>query len=126
MKIAVIGAGVMGPGIAQVFLMGGHQVYLNDISQEALEKARMMIKGTLDQMAAKDVIDENATRCLDNLMLSVNLEEAVKDAAIVIEEKNYNKEEFVAVVKDLCMNPEKLQELSRNASALAVLDTADL
>ena len=46
-------------------------------------------------------------------------------AAIVIEEKNYNKEEFVAVVKDLCMNPEKLQELSRNASALAVLDTAD-
>lgn len=85
MKIAVIGAGVMGPGIAQVFLMGGHQVYLNDISQDALEKARMMIRGTLDQMAAKDVIDENATRCLDNLMLSVNLEEAVKDAAIVIE-----------------------------------------
>lgn len=46
-------------------------------------------------------------------------------AAIVIEEKNYNKKEFIAVVKDLCMNPEKLLELSRNASALAVFDTAD-
>lgn len=46
-------------------------------------------------------------------------------AAIVIEEKNYNKKEFIAVVKDLCMNPEKISGLSRNASALAVFDTAD-
>ncbi|MGI5896356.1 MAG: undecaprenyldiphospho-muramoylpentapeptide beta-N-acetylglucosaminyltransferase [Oscillospiraceae bacterium] len=46
-------------------------------------------------------------------------------AAIVIEEKNYKKEEFIAVVKDLCMNPEKLAELSHNASTLAVFDTAD-
>lgn len=46
-------------------------------------------------------------------------------AALVIEEKDYKKEEFVAVVKDLCMNPEKLAELSRNASALAVFDTAE-
>ncbi len=46
-------------------------------------------------------------------------------AAIVIEEKNYRKKEFVEIVKDLCTNPEKLAELSRNASALAVFDTAD-
>jgi UDP-N-acetylglucosamine--N-acetylmuramyl-(pentapeptide) pyrophosphoryl-undecaprenol N-acetylglucosamine transferase len=46
-------------------------------------------------------------------------------AAIVIEEKDYNKKEFIAIVKDLCMSPEKLLELSRNASALAVFDTAD-
>jgi len=47
------------------------------------------------------------------------------NAAVVIEEKNYNKEEFIETVKDLCMNPEKLAAFSKNASAMAVFDTAD-
>lgn len=46
-------------------------------------------------------------------------------AAIVIEESKYNKEEFLTIIRDLFINPEKLMELSRNASALAVFDTAE-
>lgn len=46
-------------------------------------------------------------------------------AAVVIEEANYDKQEFLSVIRDLLINPEKLMELSRNASALAVFDTSE-
>ena len=46
-------------------------------------------------------------------------------AAVVIEEKDYDKDAFIALVKELCTDREKLAELSRNASAMAVFDTAD-
>ena len=39
--------------------------------------------------------------------------------------KNYNKEEFIETVKDLCANPEKLSSFSKSASEMAVFDTAD-
>lgn len=50
---------------------------------------------------------------------------AERGAAIVIEEKNYDKEQLFAVLEDFYNHPEKLKEYSRHASELAILDTAD-
>ena len=47
-KIAVIGAGTMGPGIAQVFAQAGYQVTMEDLSHEALERALNTIKSSLN------------------------------------------------------------------------------
>ena len=44
-------------------------------------------------------------------------------AALLLEEKDYTKEKVVGMVKDLYLHPEKLGELSKNASELAILDT---
>jgi len=49
-KIAVIGAGTMGNGIAHVFAQSGFQVNLIDISQSALEKALATITKNLDRL----------------------------------------------------------------------------
>ena len=46
-------------------------------------------------------------------------------AAVVIEEKNYNKEALFEVLDDFYQHPEKLKEYSRHAYELAILDTAD-
>ena len=85
MKVAVIGAGVMGPGIAQVFLMGGHTVSLNDISDSALQKGKATILQVLSQMQEKNIIDQAPDTYLENLTLTTDLKSAVEGAKIVIE-----------------------------------------
>ncbi|MEG2597154.1 MAG: hypothetical protein RR977_01905, partial [Oscillospiraceae bacterium] len=50
---------------------------------------------------------------------------SVPGAAILVEEKNYDREKLLRRVEDLYRNPEKLQSFSENASRLAVLDTAE-
>ncbi len=47
------------------------------------------------------------------------------DAAFVIEEKNYNKEEMLALLLDFCAHPEKRELFARNASKMAILDTSE-
>ena len=57
-NIAVIGAGTMGNGIAQVFALSGYQVSLIDVSETALEKALATISKNLSRMVAKEKISE--------------------------------------------------------------------
>lgn len=85
MKVTVIGAGVMGPGIAQVFLMGGHQVVMTDISAEALEKGKQTIEQTLAQMLEKGIVSDPVESYTERLTLQPELKEAVSEAEIVIE-----------------------------------------
>lgn len=58
-KIAVIGAGTMGPGIAQSYAMGGFHVNLCDINQENLEKAKVMLRTNLDTFVEEDLLTED-------------------------------------------------------------------
>ena len=58
MKVTVIGAGTMGNGIAQVFAMGNHEVILNDIYPEALEKARKNILSSLTRLNGKGILKD--------------------------------------------------------------------
>ena len=50
-NVAIIGAGTMGHGLAQVFAQGGYQVTLNDISQEILQQAKELIASNLDTLS---------------------------------------------------------------------------
>jgi pyruvate/2-oxoglutarate dehydrogenase complex dihydrolipoamide dehydrogenase (E3) component len=50
-RIAVIGAGLMGAGIAQVFAAAGHEVALQDVSEEALARAPQAIRANLAFLA---------------------------------------------------------------------------
>ena len=84
MKVAVIGAGVMGPGIAQVFLMGGHQVCLTDVRQEALDTGEQEIRSCLTLMERMGVA-QGALTCLDSLTRTTTLADAVAGADLVVE-----------------------------------------
>ena len=59
-RIAVIGAGQMGNGIAHVFAQTGFPVTLIDVSADALTKARQTISGNLDRQIKKGTIDAAA------------------------------------------------------------------
>lgn len=92
-KIAVIGAGTMGNGIAHVFAQKGFQVNLIDTQSTALEKAIQTIQKNLDRQIAKGIIDEAAkTSTLSNITCITQLEEGVKEADLVVEAATENSE----------------------------------
>ena len=92
-KIAVIGAGTMGNGIAHVFAQKGFQVNLIDTQSTALEKAIQTIQKNLDRQIAKGIIDEAAKKStLSNITCIAQLEEGVKEADLVVEAATENSE----------------------------------
>lgn len=92
-KIAVIGAGTMGNGIAHVFAQKGFQVNLIDTQSAALDKAIQTIHKNLDRQIAKGVIDEAAkANTLSNINCITQLEEGVKEADLVVEAATENSE----------------------------------
>lgn len=85
-KVAVLGAGVMGHGIAQVCATAGYEVWVRDISQEILDKAKAAIEKNLRRAVEKKRIsEEKAKEIMDRIHFTLDMEEAVKDADLVIE-----------------------------------------
>lgn len=85
-KVAVIGAGTMGNGIAHVFAQHGHSVHLIDISADALKKALQTIEKNLDRMLAKEKITaEEKAACLKNISTHTDMAKAVADRDLVVE-----------------------------------------
>jgi 3-hydroxybutyryl-CoA dehydrogenase len=84
--IAVLGAGAMGRGIAQVAAMGGYQTHLYDVAPVVLEEASRTVHKNLDKGVQLGKIDEpTAKRAKGNLVLDTKLAAAVADADLVIE-----------------------------------------
>ncbi|MBE6111592.1 MAG: 3-hydroxyacyl-CoA dehydrogenase family protein [Peptococcaceae bacterium] len=118
MKAAVIGAGVMGPGIAQVFLEGGFDAVLMDISEEQLKKGVDMIELVLTQKYEKKIIAEKPEYYLKNLKTTTDMKEAVSDADVVIEavpEKIDLKKQIYDQLDEYC-KPDAL--IASNTSSL--------
>ena len=91
-KIAVIGAGTMGNGIAHVFAMNGFEVNLCDISENALNNAVKTIEKNLWRMVSKEKISESTkSDTLHNINTLTDLAEAVKDADLVVEAATENQ-----------------------------------
>jgi len=85
-KIAVMGAGDMGHGIAEVALLAGYKVALRDIEQRFVDRGLSRIKESLDKLTEKQKItEENKKAMLANIKTFVDIAEAVKDADFVIE-----------------------------------------
>jgi enoyl-CoA hydratase/3-hydroxyacyl-CoA dehydrogenase len=85
-KVAVMGAGDMGHGIAEVALLAGYKVAMRDIEQRFVDKGLSRIKESLDKLVEKQKITaDNQKAMLGNIKTFVNIAEAVKDADFVIE-----------------------------------------
>jgi 3-hydroxybutyryl-CoA dehydrogenase len=84
--IAVIGAGIMGRGIAQVGTMGGFRVVLNDVSAELIRTAREWIRHDLQR--GVEIGKANETEidsALERLSLETSLDRACINADLVVE-----------------------------------------
>jgi len=84
-RVCVIGAGLMGHGIAQVFAMNGYEVNLVDVSEDILSKALEKIRWSLGKLAEKGALKENIAAVMSRIKTTVNLLDAVKDVDFVIE-----------------------------------------
>uniref|UniRef100_A0A7C3RAB6 DUF3479 domain-containing protein n=1 Tax=Archaeoglobus fulgidus TaxID=2234 RepID=A0A7C3RAB6_ARCFL len=82
--VAVLGAGIMGHGIAEVCAMAGYNVTMRDIKQEFVDRGMDMIRESLAKLEQKGRI-KSAEEVLARIKPTVDLEEAVKDADLVIE-----------------------------------------
>jgi enoyl-CoA hydratase/3-hydroxyacyl-CoA dehydrogenase len=84
--IAVLGAGNMGHGIAEVAALAGYEVTLRDIEAEFVQNGYEQIEWSLDKLAEKDQItEEKAEDALDSVTPLVDFQQAVSDADFVIE-----------------------------------------
>ena len=102
-KLVVIGAGLMGAGIAQVAAAAGHEVVLRDVTQEALERGVAGVKTSLGRFVAKDRLTAaEAEAALGRISTTTDLA-AAADADVVVE----------AVFEQLEVKQELFRELDR-------------
>lgn len=85
--LAVIGAGDMGHGIAEVALIAGHKVYLQDVTQDFVDRGVARIHRSLEKLVDKGKVPAARYDAIKNDLLvpTVDLETAVKTADLVIE-----------------------------------------
>ncbi len=126
-KIAVIGAGTMGNGIAHVFAQFGYSVTLIDVSQAALDKALLTITKNLDRQVAKEAISASEkTSILSNISLDTQMEHGLQGVDLVVEAATENIElklKIFAELDRLCA-PEVI--LASNTSSISITRIASV
>ncbi len=123
-KIAVIGAGTMGHGIAEVAAYSGYEVYVYDIKQEFLDNALNRIRWSLDKLHSKRMVKEDVDTIMARIKTSLDFEEVVRDADFVIEavpEKIELKKEIFKRLDEL--TPQHAI-LATNTSSLPITEIA--
>ena len=85
-KVAVIGAGTMGNGIAHVFAQNNYSVSLIDVDQKFLDKAMQTISKNLDRQVKKEIIsDEEKSATMERINTLVGVENIDQDTDLIIE-----------------------------------------
>lgn len=85
-KVAVIGAGVMGSGIAEVFARAGYRVGLYSRSEATLRRAREAVAATQTLLVRRGLLDADAARAAaERIVPTSSFEKALRDAAFVSE-----------------------------------------
>ncbi len=113
-RAAVIGAGLMGSGIAQVSAVGGHDVIMRDVDDAALARGMAGIEKSLARFVAKGSLTQaDADAAIARIDTTTSLEDAVSQADIVVE----------AVFENLDVKTELFAAIDKAAPADAVLAT---
>lgn len=124
-KVAVIGSGTMGNGIAQVFAMNDYSVYLVDINSELVDKGISFISNSLDRLVKKETIDlRKKESTLSNITKVISHTKLPADADLIIEAIYENKEAKIALFKDLkkIANPNSI--FASNTSSISITELA--
>ncbi len=120
-KIAVIGSGTMGNGIAHVFAQKGYQVNLIDISAGALAKAMATIGKNLDRQIKKEIIspaDKEAT--LSRITTYTTINEGVTEADLVVEAATEKVDLKLSIFKQLDELCHENCILASNTSSISI------
>lgn len=124
-KVCVLGAGIMGAGIAQVAAEAGFEVRMRDIEDRFVEKGLKTIKGNLDRVVSKGKMEAAAAEAVyGRVQGTTDMRQAAGDADLVIE----------AVIEIMSLKREVYQELdsicpphtifASNTSGLSITEMA--
>ena len=126
-KISIIGGGIMGSGIAQVSAVAGYEVGIQDISSEALDRAKKGVEKSLNKFVEKGKMEESSMKtALERIHYVSGLEEACKDADLIIEAvfEDLDLKHDIFKRIDALAKPEAI--LASNTSALPITEIASV
>ena len=124
MKVAVIGGGTMGSGIAQVAATSGCQVKLFDLNNEALIKSKISLEKVLNRLIEKQKIDAAEKNRIQNNISYVNTLNDLSDSDLVIEAIVENLEVKRKVFSELETLVSENTILASNTSSLSITSIA--
>lgn len=124
-KIAVIGAGTMGNGIAHVFAQAGFPVTLIDVSQAQLDKALATIDKNLDRQLAKGTLTaEDKDAAIGRITTNSSIENGVADADLVVEAATENVQLKLSIFQQLDKAAPASCILASNTSSISITTIA--
>jgi len=125
--VAVVGAGIMGRGIAHVAALGGYRTILEDLLPNALRRAETEIRANLDKaIELGKVNSKDAEAAFARIEFAGSVEEAAREADLVIEavpEEMESKIEIFTLLDKIC-RPSTI--LASNTSSLSITEIASV
>jgi 3-hydroxybutyryl-CoA dehydrogenase len=124
-KIAVIGAGTMGNGIAHVFAQFGFSVHLVDLNAKQLEKALLNISKNLDRQVQKGILSaEEKTKVIQRIHPVEQIKEGVREAGLIIEAATENENIKLQIFRELDEHALPSAILASNTSSISITKIA--
>lgn len=122
-KVAVIGGGTMGNGIAHVFALKNFEVYLVEMDEQRLNKALSTISANLDRQVIKQVItQEQKENALNNIKKVIGVSSVPYDTDLVIEAVYEDKEVKIMIFKELEERIKKESIFASNTSSISITE----
>jgi 3-hydroxybutyryl-CoA dehydrogenase len=124
-RVAVIGAGTMGNGIAHVFAQSGYDVNLIDISQPALDKAVATIGGNMDRQIKKEAMTEaDKVASLGRIKTTTDFANGVKGRALIVEAATENVDLKLKIFREMDAHSDPDAVLATNTSSISITSIA--
>jgi len=123
-RVAVIGAGQMGNGIAHVFAQSGYDVTMIDVSANALERGKATIAGNLDRQIKKGTIQQADKDAILGRVATAQSFDGVKDATLIVEAATENRDLKFKIFGDLDAAAAPGAILATNTSSISITDIA--
>ncbi|MFC4551206.1 MULTISPECIES: 3-hydroxyacyl-CoA dehydrogenase/enoyl-CoA hydratase family protein [Halorussus] len=123
-RVAVLGAGNMGHGIAEVVAMAGYDVTMRDIEEDLVEDGYESIRWSLEKLAEKGRLDEPVDEILARIETTTDLRSAVADADLVVEAAPEQMELKKDIFADLDEFAPDGAILASNTSSLSITEMA--
>lgn len=126
-KVAVIGAGTMGNGIAHTFAQFGYQVSLIDVAQASLGKGLATITKNLDRQVAKgSLTEEQKAQTLSNITCFTSMQDGVSGVELVVEAATENVDLKLKIFKNLSDLTSENVILASNTSSISITKIASV
>lgn len=123
-RVAVIGAGQMGNGIAHVFAQNGFDVTMIDVSADALEKGRATIAGNLDRQIKKGTLQAADKEAILGRIATQQSLSSVKGAALIVEAATENRDLKFKIFADIDAQADAGAILATNTSSISITEIA--